>query len=173
MAPRKKAAPPTKNPIFDAFEDYAIRLAAFHESRDAAFAAQRALQEAADRLASFGIYVTSSPPRATEPALPDTGTYPEPGDDGPPTMHAAAPTVERAPVATEVAAIRNAAYEESEQADAENLAASAGSAMQRLLGKLGSGVTAAPVVGHPVRENQPDPAQENRHGGPVEQKPKE
>ena len=169
MAARKKVTPLAPNPLLEAFQDYAVNTARFAEARDAAFAAQRALKESADRLASFGIYVSSSPPRATEPALPDDGTYPEPSDE-PTTMHSPAPTVERAPVATEVAAIRNAAYEESEQADAENLAASAGSAMSRLLGKLGTNVTAAPVIGHPVRAKA-DPRRENHDGGPVEQKP--
>lgn len=161
---RKKAAPKT-NPLFDAFEEYAINLAAFHEARDAAFAAQQALKGSADKLASFGIYVSTTPKeRTTEPA-------PGGADAPAPEMHAPAQTVERTPSATEVASIRSEAYG-SEQEDEDALADNAADTMGKLMGRLGGVPSSAPqMVGHPMNVPPESPDEPNRSRGPVEQRP--
>jgi hypothetical protein len=173
------------NPIFEAFEAYALALQNYNEAVAVISEAMAVLTMAREGLARFGIYISNEPPAdKTFPVYENPYVDEEDlevEDEGEQDLYAPArgPAFNRTPSETEVEKIRSASYpvggdNKVAADDADALAAAAGDTMgllMRSLTKGGGKMTVGPqVVGQPL--GGPDnPHEKNQHGGPVEQRP--
>jgi len=177
------------NPIFEAFEAYALALQNYNEAIAVASEAGATLILAREGLARFGIYISNEPPAdKTFPVYyeaDDGEAEDDEGEEGEQDLYAPArgPSLNQTPSETEVERIRSNSYpvgggdKAIDPKDSEALTAYVGDTMGTLmrgLTKGGGKMTVGPqVVGQPLEsgDSPQNPHDKNKHGGPVEQRP--